>query len=328
MASPAPAAQPASAERAPVRVIDPNRGFSLVTNEIIRSRRLTLQELGTLTLVLGYAGSDGECWQSHEDLADFAGVTKRQLERHLHTLIERGFLDSRTRGRGQAKAYRRSERWRRVTRIPQHDTGVVLKGRNTTPVSSDQRVTVAANTTPVSAQHDIRVVLNTTPVSSPIEKNPEKNRKKGSSEKPGLVVAVAAAPIGTAAKRSRRAEKSDEGGTPPPNPETFELTPKLLAHGASLGYDAERVRLELYACLDHFGTKDPPVTKLDWVRTFRNWLTNERKRDINRAAQGTPTSYRGSGARNGSGEPQWTGKPGSATSTDARVFARRTDFDL
>lgn len=309
--------------RQPGRVIDHPTGFAKVMNDVARSGRLSLQELGMYTLVLGYAGPEGECWQSHEELADHAQVTDRQLRRHLRALVDRGFLDERTRGHGQAKAYRRSERWRR-TAVVQLDTGVRL---NTTPVSASTR----GNRTPVSEQQDTDVRFNRTPVSDN-KKTPEKTTKRDPDTSGGGSPVGAAAPTAAAppkGKAETRSVRSDEDGTDAPEPADFELTPALLAHGAKFGYDAERVELELFACLDWFGSRK--IQKKNWVRTFRNWLTGERKRDLQRDAQGTPTAYRGgngNGHRNGNGEPQWTGKPGSPTSTDARQIAHRRDWDL
>lgn len=93
----------------------------------------------TLLSLLHYIGTDAECWPSQERLASDLGVSTRQLQRRIDTLIRRGIVTRshrRTRAaRGESQtAY--GVRWGAVA----HDTGD------------------AQHTTPVTPAHDIHDV--------------------------------------------------------------------------------------------------------------------------------------------------------------------------
>jgi hypothetical protein len=180
----------------PSNVVDHPKGFAKVMNDVARSGRLNLQELGLYTLILGYAGPDGECWTDQETLAKYVGCSVRMLQVYLRNLIARGFIFERPRresqGETKGRAYSASDDWRRMPH-DSHATGCARVDQRHKSHPQPARGSPATG----CETHPQPVAALKRPVKRPGEKTAVPAVFRGEEGEAGASVAAAAAVVKT-----------------------------------------------------------------------------------------------------------------------------------
>jgi hypothetical protein len=290
------------ADRQPSNVVDHPKGFAKVMNDVARSGLLNLQQLGLYTLILGYAGPDGECWTDQKTLAKFVGCSVRMLQIHLRELVRNGFIFERPRreslGETKGRAYSASDAWRRMSH-DSHATGVVRVARRnksyTQPARDSHATGCETHTQPVAALKR--------PVKRPGEKTAVPAVFRGEEGEADASTAPAAAVVKTIADDDQTTATTSPHATPtapPPGPrssppkssaapktmarsvhrkprteppEAIPIPPALLDWATEQGYTPEIIARETERCLDWHRVEGKPSA--DWGASLRTWLKHE-----------------------------------------------------
>lgn len=80
--------------------------FSALPHVVLFDRRLSRDARLLYAVMQAHWWQGGECWASHATLAAAMGCSDSQLRRYIGELSTAGYVASRRRGQGQAKAYR------------------------------------------------------------------------------------------------------------------------------------------------------------------------------------------------------------------------------
>lgn len=308
--------------------------FSQIEHRILLNQDLSdgAVRLYGLIAMHEFLSESGECNISHAQLAAETGKAERTIRALLKELADAGLIDWRAiPGMGQAKAYRtlgasgKNLPLALVVQRPEPSLPGGTKRRKSasssenTPSKRQKTAAQLAEKRSTKRQNSAAVIKDPVNTRVKTEETPTELRSSGGGGKPPAPPAepaqLADVPQGKTARRPLTEA-----------PETLELTPSMVAYAARYGFDEDRARLEIDACLSYYGADD--AKHRNWVRVWQKWIAKQRVIDDERA-------QRFGALRNGkaaysttNGERAWTGKPGSPVSTDAREFARRTDWDL
>lgn len=66
--------------------------FGIVSDEVVKDPSLSLRAKGLYALLASYADKNRTCYPKINTLAEYAGVSRRSVERTLNELEEKGYL--------------------------------------------------------------------------------------------------------------------------------------------------------------------------------------------------------------------------------------------
>jgi hypothetical protein len=225
-----------------------------------------------LVVFCDHANDDGECWPSRKRVAEKCGITIKTLDRHISTLVEKGFLlkESRQRENGSSRS-----NLYHVNPFALHENRGVNQGAyspKNNPVRPLRQPLNNNGDNPVQPRRQPRNGHGDNPVTAP-ETTPLEPSLEPSLEPPIEPSIEKNPPFIPPTPEKRKKEKVVK--SLPPEQLTPEQVKGINAWVIEKGFPLQPNRtVELIeACLDfHRGAGNQ---KLDWVATCRTWIRNE-----------------------------------------------------
>lgn len=218
-----------------------------------------------LLSLANFANEYGECWQGQKTVAEGASLKPRQLRTLLKALEASGLIE-RTR-RGNEKGGRDTDMIRlRMVEIP----AIITAKRRPKPEQEQPAKSAAKEVSGKDCHGGLAAI------SEGVSGNIEGGKRQTIAGEIYIPISQDPNSVG-AAKRT----PTNKGSRLPDN---WTLTPELVAYCAAKGYSEAHARVIAERFENYWrAATGRNATKLDWTRTFQNWVLNEKRWLIDQA---------------------------------------------